>query len=335
MKANHRPDFGSQYAELKRQYHDHGLVLVVGAGLSMASGLPTWIELLQRLAKRCYGPKGRAISRQMQSDGYTLPAIASILESSSPSPEIFTHWLREELYRGFRFYSVGVTEKNRGEFVKEVEKNATLAAVARLCVSRVGRRGRYKRNPLIHAVVNFNFDAIFREYVGKRYGHGILRTIERPSAGAVPGRIPVYYMHGYLQFDARKFHDLEAEAPDVRVFTEQEYFDFFNRPTSIYNYTFLHLLREFRCLFIGLSLKDDNIRRLLHYSKTERLESDIKEGRRVKEAEERSSRHFMLYPRINDTLDELTEKSMRRLGTRVVWFNNFSEIPDILRDLAV
>ncbi|HEU0079649.1 MAG TPA: SIR2 family protein [Longimicrobiaceae bacterium] len=62
----------------------------------------------------------------------------------------------------------------------------------------------------------------------------------------------------------RRFHDLEDEAPDVRVFTEQEYFDFFNRPTSIYNYTFLHLLREFPCLFIGLSLKDDNIRRLLH-----------------------------------------------------------------------
>lgn len=332
MRVTTQTSFGALHQELKKRYHERGLVIAVGAGLSMASGLPTWIEILRRLAQRCYGSDGESFFEQLLADGYTLPAIASILEASSPSKEIFTRWLREELYSGFPFYGGDVTGENKKEFIRIVEQNKTLAAVARLCVNLSQKKNSgYIRNPLIHGIVNFNFDAVFREYVRHKYGRGIFRTIERPSAGARLGRIPVYHMHGYLHFEAHKFYDLAEEAPDVRVFTEQEYFDFFNRPTSIYNYTFLHLLREYHCLFLGLSLKDDNIRRLLHYSKSERLESDIKEGTREKEAEERSCRHFALYPRYGaHKLNELTERSLRRLGIRVVWFESFDAIPEIL-----
>jgi len=93
----------------------------------------------------------------------------------------------------------------------------------------------------------------------------------------VPNHIPVYYMHGYLRFDKRSFWKPKKEAPDVRVLTEQEYYDFVNRPTLIYTYTYLHLLRGHPCMFVGMSLLDDNIRRLLHHSLTERIDGHKRE----------------------------------------------------------
>ena len=56
-----------------------------------------------------------------------------------------------------------------------------------------------------------------------------------------------------------------------------------------------YLLCEYFCLFIGLSLNDDNIRRLLHYSKVEREHSFEREG--VSQPDEREIiRHFAILP---------------------------------------
>src|SRR5438552_886446 len=72
------------------------------------------------------------------------------------------------------------------------------------------------------------------------------------------------------------------------VFTEQQYYDFFSRPYGVFSYTFLYLLREFSCVFIGMSMQDENIRRLLHYSVSDRLGESASTRKRA--------RHFALLP---------------------------------------
>ena len=52
---------------------------------------------------------------------------------------------------------------------------------------------------------------------------------------------------------------------------------------EMYTYTLLHMFREYRCLFIGLSMTDENIRRLLHYSKDEERRSFERERSVFKE----------------------------------------------------
>jgi hypothetical protein len=254
----------------------------------------------------------------------------------------FTELIREELYAPrdarpkdrFPFFGKGITRENRDDFIRLVEKeNETLKAVARLCIVEDGAGG-HVRNTLIRAIVNFNFDAVLREYVHERYGKEILRTVERPSAGAIPGRIPVYHLHGYLLFEEDNFRNQRKEAPDLRVFTEEEYFDAFNQPTRMGSYTFLHLLREHSCLFVGLSLKDDNIRRLLHYSRSEREAAYIAEGKRETSARSRSVLHFALLKHSADAdIDNLNKLSLRRLGTDVIWYDNHNEIPGLLEAL--
>jgi hypothetical protein len=112
------------------------------------------------------------------------------------------------------------------------------------------------------------------------------------------------------------------DEPSPCVFTEEEYFDFFNRPYSVFNYTMLYLLREYHCLFVGMSMQDLNIRRLLHYSTSE-LRGPVKDR-----PTRTGLRHFAMLKRPDDPeLERLTDTSLRRIGTRTLWIDEFEEIP--------
>jgi hypothetical protein len=334
--------------KLKKRYEEHGLVLALGAGVSAGCNLPSWDQLLCRIAVRCYekeeGKCGKCIYRQLRESGYPLPAIASILEAKFleaqregkfPRETPFYEIIREAIYAEFPFFKEKIEKERPSEFIEFVQKNKTLRAVASLCAWWNQSDQTYSPNPSIHAVANFNLDSVLQAYSRVRYQDTrLLGTVERPSAGLKPDRIPVYHMHGYLKFAKEHFANPEEEAPDLRVLSEQEYFNFFDRPNRLFNYTFLYLLHASSCLFVGMSMKDDNIRRLLHYSKTEKEESYIREGKKKRKAEKESMRHFAMSQYSGSPeVDNLTEKSLRRLGTRVLWVKDFEEIPDRLADL--
>jgi SIR2-like domain len=264
-----------------------------------------------------------------------LQVIASILEEHCGSRTEFIKRVREALYREFPFFPDGVNSANRGELVQHVQaNNLTLRTVASLCASRKANDFTYTPNPQIRAVVTFNLDAVLQEYVRARYGRSMLRTIERASAQAISERTNIYHMHGFLRFD-RKANDPAKEAADAVVLTEQDYFNFFGDPSSLFNYTFLYLLREWSCLFVGLSMQDENIRRLLHFSKRERVRGFENEGRlNPDEIRQEVQRHFAILKRSSaPRLDRAVEESLRPLGTSVLWINDHAELEPRLRDL--
>lgn len=340
------------WERLHEVYSERGLILALGSGVSYACGLPTWEELLRRLARRTPGGDKERLYELMRGDGYSLPSIAGVIETFYGGEKEFNRAIKNELYKKFR-YAAGVKPHERDAFIEDVKNcNATLASVASLCACKDGRNS-FVPNPRIHAVINTNYDSVFRAYVQHRYrmarrnrlgGKYLIRTIERPSAGSLYGRIPVYYVHGFIRFD-KDPEDYQKGAADLRVLTEQDFFNFFNNPNGLFNYTFLYLLREFPCLFVGMSLKDDNVRRLLHYSKKERVLSYAAEGRQGV-AERKSVRHFAIlkYPTAKkgadkkgsgapEELAEATEISLRRLGVTPLWVKDYDELRKRLRDL--
>ncbi|MFX1536454.1 MAG: SIR2 family protein [Promethearchaeota archaeon] len=320
-----------QWELLKTRYCERGLVLALGAGVSVESKIPNWGELLRRLMNRVFGEKATLYLDQLKKNGYSLPAIASVIENSCPENKSFSEVIREELYKDFPFFPEGINSNNRDSFIKYItENNSTMRAVGALCSVKDRKKEAYIPNPRILRVINFNLESILKAYTQHRYNTRILRTIERPSSKNVPGEINMYNMHGYLRFDRRYRGDRTKEAPDVLIFTEQDYYDFFNRPSSLFNYTFLYLLREYSCLFIGLSMNDENVRRLLHYTKSEREQGLRSEGI-LHPSEDKILRHFAILPDwIEPDINRLTEASLRRLGTRVLWVSDFNEIPDRL-----
>jgi len=284
--------------------------------------------------------------------------------------------VRKALYRQFPFHPNGVTKGNPARYVKfieqgvleteagsqEAEPNHTLHSVGAFCT--VWRQPKTEGgspffvNPKVNAVVTLNMDALLQSYVYARTRKHLLRTVERPSARRYSDRINVYHIHGYLHFDTRHA-DLSRDkplkekrlrdAPDAVVLTEQDYYDFYNNPNSLFNYTFLYLLREYSCLFVGLSMDDVNIRRLLHYSKMERMRAlerrrgkpidavaDPQERERyVQELREACARHVAILARNkNSEVDRAQEETLRPLGVSVAWVDeNFKGLPRKLGSL--
>ena len=310
---------------LRKRYQDRGLVLALGAGVSTGCNLPNWTELLRRMGAHCLGAKGEFLVEELIKSGVALPAIAGILESKCARTEkLFLDLLSDALYRDFPFRNTITRDSQRRELVKFVQdSNPSMRALAALCAQKNQASG-FVSNDRIRAVVNFNVDSVLRTYVRSRYGTYLFRTIESASKLGKAGRIPIYHMHGFLKFyQSARFDDDE----EVRcVFTEGEYYDFFNRPNSVFNYTFLYLLREFNCLFIGMSMNDENIRRLLHYSTSERRQRALE--REEGFADRVALRHFAILKTSGSAqIDDLTDFSLRRIGTRVLWIKNFEEIP--------
>ena len=81
-----------------------------------------------------------------------------------------------------------------------------------------------------------------------------------------------------------------------------------------------------------MSMQDDNIRRLLHYSRMERMNGYLREGRTERYAQARTARHFAILARksMRPGMDTVAEVSLARLGVRVVWIDDHDDLPDLL-----
>jgi hypothetical protein len=316
---------------LTRRYLESGLVLVLGAGVSVGSGLPTWKELLERVCVDCLEDRRAGLVDPLDAHNVPLPVIASVLEEWCGSRAAFVRRVRDALYRDFPFFPSGVSSGSQREFVAHVRTtNPTLRSVAAMCATPSGGTA-FEPNRRIRALVTFNLDYVLQSFVRARYGVRLLRTIERASAGVNPQKISIYHLHGMLRFD-RAADDQAKEASDAVILTEQDYYDFFNTPISLFNYTFLYLLREVPCLFVGLSMNDQNLRRLLHFSKAERLEGLKGEGRTGDDLSTKTQRHFAILRRSGiPDLDRVNEDSLLALGTEVLWVDAHGDIESRLR----
>jgi hypothetical protein len=354
-----------EWQQLADAYASNGIALVLGAGVSYSSKIPSWNDLLRSMVtKHVSGATEQTFDRLRQS-GLSLTVIASLLEEHAGSRLAFVEAVRDALYADFPFYGTKVDKHNRRDFIRFIRQgqvggdgtnganglcgaNLTLRSIGALCVVRRWEsRGqgqpavRNVANPKIRAIVTLNLDALLQTYVSAFSTRRLIRTVERPCAEPYADRINLYHMHGYLHF-ARGEQSRRREAVESVVLTEQDYYDFFNQPNSMFNYTFLYMLREHSCLFIGLSMEDENIRRLLHYSKLERLgalanksgktlEQLVKKNGKVKQE---VTRHFTIMQHSKDLqVDLAKQETLEPLGVHVLWVDDFSEIPAHLQEL--
>jgi len=88
-------------------------------------------------------------------------------------------------------------------------------------------------------------------------------------------------------------------------------------------------LRENTCLFIGTSLTDPNLRRLLEISKNNSpnsLHYIIKLDEWSKKIKDNT---------LSSTFKFFEENSLRHLGIQVIWINQYEEIPEILNRIKI
>ena len=349
---------------LKEAYTQGGIALILGAGVSSSSNIPSWNQLLSVMVKKHVRGANNNTFRQFVRNNLSLTAVASLLEEQCGNRHDFVEAVRDALYADFPFKNRKVDKYTSGEFVRFIRKgevkdefrkpgvkyrsNPTLRAIGALCTVRKmekNRRGRLTprnfANPRVQGIVTLNMDALLQTYISAFSTKRLIRTVERPSAEPFPGSINLYHMHGYLHFDPTEKSHKRDSAESV-VLTEQDYYDFFNQPNKMFNYTFLYLLREHPCLFIGLSMQDENIRRLLHYSKLERMQALANKkgisveqlGRRTALMDKEIKRHFVILVRNRDPqVNRANEETLGALGVRILWLNSYSRISAVIRTL--
>jgi hypothetical protein len=265
--------------DLAEEASQFGLVLFLGAGIN-GSHMPQWSDLLDGLLEiafkqlidrdtRLSETQTRESLRQWVKDNHDVYARASLAKALLG--DSYESALRQAIYHA-KEGAVGDIQSYRewlrgnGEQPKPPSFHY-LDSIVRLC-----------QLPAVRAVVTFNFDNLLElamEWMAEghlkkqvhRYPHVISTSTfrSRHRNEGEKSALPVYHVHGLVEFDARLFEEKGGKT----VFSSDEYLSVFARSMEWETATPLHLLRNYCSLWLGASLVDWNMLRLLQAATSE------------------------------------------------------------------
>lgn len=162
-------------------------------------------------------------------------------------------------------------------------------------------------------ILTYNFDDYLERHLNTQ---GIKYNTLFNEKGTIDDLISIYHVHGFLPQVTAKSHIQGIHSSSIFL-TEENYNDLYNKPYSWQISSQLSFFRENQCLFVGCSLSDPNIRRLLEITR------------------ETQQKHFAILVKDNmDTHDLLVASNhFARLNIEVIWANDFPDISKILHRL--
>ena len=234
-------------------------------------------------------------------------AAAEFQRRHGGSSLILGKYLKNNLGKEFQ------SEMREALYSTKPTSSQLIDAIVRL--SRPQRDGR----PL-DSIITFNFDCLVEENLIANSIHNKPVYSEAIKHGS--HELPIYHVHGYLPRSSRIPVDVEL------VFSEDAYHGQFIDPFSWSNLIQLAKLTQNTCLFVGISLTDPNMRRLLDVA--------------WRKNPDKTMSHYIVkkLPRFSDgdVLDDvsklLEEQDANALGLNVIWIDDFTEVPKILDEIA-
>ena len=295
---------------IRDAYNNGNLVLFCGAGISYDAGIPTWNKLLEELLEK-------AIS-EMNEQQVLNNELADLFQNKiKVSPLILGKYLKMGLENNFTTIVRDILYQDCNKKSKTIDEIVELS------------RARRNRKTL-KAIITFNFDDLIEE---KMKSEKIdYKTIFKEGERFEDNEIPIYHPHGFLPRNIKLTKDNEI------VFSEDTYHTQFIDPFSWGNLVQLNYLNNNTCLFVGISLTDPNMRRLLdvsmrkngkneknHYIiKKHYTNNDLYSDKKSKTDNENKMLKIIEY---------IEEKDANALGFNLIWINEFSEIPKILNKI--
>jgi hypothetical protein len=180
----------------------------------------------------------------------------------------------------------------------------------------------------VQAIVNYNYDDLLEEYLKAQK----IKCMTVVSGGdRVPdGVLPSYHVHGLIRAS-----DYLAKGPGARVqargnfvFSEDEYHAEYSDPYRWSNMTQISHLGRYTGLFIGLSMEDPNIRRLIDV--THRQYPETRNfailTRRQSLARGKDDKRALL----RNLFEEVETTSFERIGVGVLWVDRHEDTPGLL-----
>ena len=259
--------------------------LFLGAGLSMSCGLPSWDELLELLLASLRKEKALSVND-----------LEACKNDSQESPLIKARYLKQFYAEAKRSF---VSEIREALYKYVDDTGQLLKSVANLI--KAGN---------IEAVISYNYDDLLEEVLKQnKIPFSPIDRSNRPELGA----LPILHTHGFIPREEDSDYERNV------VLSEEDYHKLYRNAFHWANVEQLHALTQTTCYFIGLSLKDPSLRRLLDIS-FERGSGDAV--------------HYAFLPRNDYKQPAKAETMFYNMGVNIIWYENVDELPSIVDSLV-
>lgn len=215
-------------------------VLFLGAGVSASANMPSWEKLLQSLMGEvsilkqdtldAFKHLNTHIYEQCGDSNLIMARYLQIAIKSSGNKDTFASIIQKYLYSGEHTSNL---LKNIAKIIKEKKVNE---------------------------VITYNFDNILEQELesqGLKQSEDFT-TIAKDAEVAGHNTLPIYHVHGIIP---------ENGPTDTVVFSEEQYHERYKDAYHWSNIEQLHAISRMHCFFVGLSMIDPNLRRLLDISR--------------------------------------------------------------------
>lgn len=307
--------------EAKSIVEQGNCVLFLGAGVSMSAKMPSWNELLKGLMAEVKQLKGETLDAFKELSSH-------VLYECGDSYLVMARYLQT---------AIRLHDKDM-EFSELIQKYLYSKEHTSQLLSDLARIVQQRK---ADEVITYNFDDILEQELvagGLQDGKDFI-AISRDAEISDHEKVPIYHVHGIIP---------EKGPADVVVFSEEEYHKRYSNSFHWSNIEQLHALSRKHCFFVGLSMTDPNLRRLLDAARsinrtdTENHYAFLKRQKMEKYCLS-SMADVCKYVHISESLIDknkqkdiyilnytVLESIFRELGVKVIWYEEFDELPVLI-----
>ena len=270
----------------------------LGAGVSCSEGLPGWKQLLMTLISDATGTN---IGEE---------EFEALFKANGSSSIIMGRYIR-------RLYNDD-NKQMRKAIRNYLYKEKTYEGIRSNTIRKICELVKNNRKT-VKSIITYNYDDLIEQQLAniRVLSCSVFDTRE-PDV-----RFPVYHVHGILDQANLKSSDI--------VLSEDEYHEQYRRSFMWSNVEQLHALQNNNCFFIGLSMTDPNLRRLLDFTKSEANDNNQRDA------------HCFAFLKKGDIADKVKDNKeqflndqryiLENLGVRVIWYNDHKDLPNLLDKL--
>lgn len=278
----------------KSDFWQNKVTFFLGAGVSQSVGGPSWEELLLKVYKQAH--KDQKISKTH---------IKKISNSCANSSIIIGRYIMSD---SFKDYDLAQCLRKKVLYNNIKESSPLIDYISKAVETKQ-----------LESIITYNYDDLVENVLEKN--NIKVARIYNKSRHSI-NEFPVYHVHGIVT-------QKEKYIESTPVLSEYDYHNIYRESYNWSNVEQLHALDRNICFFIGLSMTDPNLRRLLdfscqggdrgcyHYAFIKR--TALRDGEKFKRTNEQ---HF-----------QQLKHQMQSLGINIIWYQRYDEIPNIIRKI--
>lgn len=291
-----RSDRDRTMEHAKLSIAENNFSLFLGAGVSMSANLPCWWNLLAGMIDRCKERMFKEedldqLTKVCYNSSIVMGRFIRMMMESKSNEEGFYQCLHDALYNGIGSFSSPL--------------------ITEICHLIQSKRQQAQ------GIITYNFDDVMERAL-KSCGIGNYSIFGQNQPQQL---FPIYHVHGFVPFENKE------NIKSLPVLSEEEYHRVYANSYNWSNVEQIHALSRTTCIFIGLSMTDPNLRRLLDIA--------IRDS-------ENEARHFVFLPHItkfknankkNNEAMRIHKEIFLELGLRVIWYTDYNELPTLISQL--